>query len=145
MANTRKILTVLLGLMLLLTLSPASPAAAEIKTLGKRCEGTRAERCAWINHDTTNNRVRGYGSVEDKTSGSIAVRVSVTLLKWNYSYDRWEAVSTSVPQTGYEFARAGTNVVNCGDGNLFRADAVWEWNGTDGGTVRSSSVPINLC
>jgi hypothetical protein len=145
MTNARRVLTVLLALSLTLVLSPMSPAAASVKTLGYHCEGVRAVRCAWVNHDTTNNRVRGYGSVRDTTSGSDAVRVSVTLFRWNSSYDRFEPVSSGGPQSDYEFVQAYTGLVTCGDGQVFRADAVWEWNGTDAGVVRSGSAVTSYC
>ena len=145
MTNARRILTVLLAFALALVLTPMSPAAAEVVTRGKHCEGARAVRCAWVNHDTTNNRVRGYGSVRDTTSGTVAVRVSVTLSRWNPSYERWEAVSSGGPQSGYESVQAGTGLVTCRDNQMFRAEAVWEWNGTDGGRVQSTSVVISYC
>ena len=145
MTNARRIRTVLLALSLTLVLSPMSPATASVVTLGKRCEGVSAVRCAWVNHDTTYNRVRGYGSIQDKTSGTDAVRVSVTLARWNPSYERYETVSSSSQASGYEQAQAGTGLVTCADGQMFRAEAVWEWNGTDAGRVRSSAVVIYYC
>jgi hypothetical protein len=145
MTNARRVLTILLALSVTLVLSPMSPAAASVVTLGKHCEGARAVRCAWVNHDTTNNRVRGYGSVRDTTSGTDAVRVSVTLLRFNTSYERFEAVSSGAPQSNYESVQGYTGLVTCGDGQLFRADAVWEWNGTDSGVVRSSASVTYYC
>jgi hypothetical protein len=145
MTNARRVLTILLALSVTLVLSPMSPAAASVVTLGKHCEGARAVRCAWVNHDTTNNRVRGYGSVQDTTSGTDAVRVSVTLLRFNTSYERFEAVSSGAQQSNYESVQAYTGLVTCGDGQLFRADAVWEWNGTDSGVVRSSASVTYYC
>jgi hypothetical protein len=145
MTNARRVLTVLLALSLTLVLSPMSPAAATIKKLGYRCEGARAVRCAWVNHDTTNNRVRGYGSVQDTTSGADSVRASVTLSRWNWSYERWEGVSSGASQSDYEFVQASTGLVTCGDGQMFRAEVVWEWNGTDAGRVLSSSAVIYHC
>jgi hypothetical protein len=145
MTNVRRILTVVFALALTLVLSPMSPASASVVTLGKVCEGARAVRCAWVNHDTTNNRVRGYGSVRDTTSGADAVRVSVTLLRWNTAYERFEGVSSGGPQSNYDFVQAGTGLITCGDGQLFRADAVWEWNGTDSGVVRSSASVTYYC
>ena len=78
MMNVRRGLAVLAALTLSAVLLPTSPASAAVVSLGKVCAGTKAVRCAWFNHDTTNHRVRGYGSVRDTTSGTIGVRVSVT-------------------------------------------------------------------
>ena len=145
MVKVRRMLTVLFALALVVVLSPAPSANAAVVELGKVCAGAKAVRCAWFNHDTTNHRVRGYGSVRDTTSGPIGVRVSVTLLRYNYSIDRWEPVSTGGPVAKYDFAQAGTGLVTCGDNQLFRADVVWEWNGTDGGRISSSATKTTFC
>lgn len=145
MVNARRILTVLFALCLTLVLTPMSPASAAVVTLGKRCEGSTVVRCAWIVHDTTNRQVRGYGSVQDKTSGTDAVRVSVTLARWNPSYERYETVASSPKASGYEQAQAATGAVRCADGQMFRAEAVWEWNGTSSGKVQSSASVVNYC
>lgn len=144
MVNARRILTVLFALCLTLLLTPLSPAAAAV-TLGKRCEGSTVVRCAWVVHDPTTDRVRGYGSVQDKTSGTDAVRVSVTLARWNPSYERYETVGSSPQASGYEQAQAATGLVRCGDGEMFRAEAVWEWNGTDAGRIQSGGAVIHYC
>jgi hypothetical protein len=143
MTNVRRILTVVFALALTLVLSPMSQASASVVTLGKVCGGVRAVRCAWVNHDTTNNRVRGYGSVRDTTSGADAVRVSVTLLRWNSTYERFEGVSSGGPQSDYDFVQAGTGLVTCGDTDLppvvresaqfcCRRIAVGSWQGEPG-------------
>jgi len=49
------------------------------------------------------------------------------------------------PQSDYDFVQAGTGLVTCGDGQTFRADAVWEWSGTDSGVVRSSASVTYYC
>jgi hypothetical protein len=56
-----------------------------------------------------------------------------------------EGVSSGGPSSGYDKAQAGTGLVTCGDGQMFRAQASWEWNGTDVGLVWSSSVVIYYC
>ena len=145
MINIRRTLVALLALAFTLVLTPLSPATAAVVTLGKRCEGTTVVRCAWVVHDPTNNRVRGYGSVQDKTSGTDAVRVSVTLALWNSSYDRYETVSSGPQASGYEQAQAGTGLFTCADGQKFRADAVWEWNSTSAGRIQSSGALIHYC
>ena len=146
MTNVLRVLTVMLALTLAQVSAPTSPAEASVVRLGYHCEGAQAVRCAWVNHDTTNNRVRGYGSLEDKTSGANdAVRVSVTLMRWNFSYDRWEGVSSGGPASGYEYVYAGSGLVTCGDNQTFRADVVWEWNGTDSGVVRSYAAVTYYC
>ena len=145
MVKVRRMLTVLFALALVVVLSPAPPASAAVVELGKVCAGAKAVRCAWFNHDTVNDRVRGYGSVRDTTSAPIGVRVSVTLLRYNYSIDRWEPVSSSGQVDDYDFARAGTDLVRCANGQLFRADVVWEWNGTDGGRISSSATKTTFC
>ena len=145
MTKAMRALTVLLALALAQVLAPTSPAEATIQRLGYHCEGAQAVRCAWVNHDTTYNRVRGYGSVQDTTSGADAVQVSVTLLRWNSSYDRWEAVSSGGPASDYEYVQVGSGLVTCGNDQMFRADVVWQWNGTDAGVVRSGTAITYFC
>ena len=145
MTTVKRILTGLLALSFALVLTPMSPASAAVVTLGKKCEGTTVVRCAWVVHDPANNRVRGYGSIQDKTSGTDAVRVSVTLALWNSSYDRYETVTSSSQASGYEQSTAGTGLFTCADGQRFRADAVWEWNSTSAGRIQSSGALIHYC
>lgn len=145
MISVRRTLTVLLALVLGVVLAPAPSASAALVDLGKVCAGGKAIRCAWVRHDTVNHRVRGYGSIHDTTSPPIGVRVSVTLQRYNYAIDRWEPVSSGGPVAAYDFAQAGTGLVTCGDGQLFRADVVWEWNGTDGGKISSSATKTTFC
>ena len=145
MMTVRRMCTALFALVLVVVLSPTPSASAAVVELGKVCAGVKAVRCAWFNHDTTNHRVRGYGSIRDTTSLPIGVRVSVTLERYNYSIDEWVPVSSGGPATAYEFAQAGTGLVTCGDSQLFRANVVWNWNGTDGGRIYSSATNTTYC
>jgi hypothetical protein len=144
MTTARRVLTGLLTLLLMSLLLPVSPASASVVTLGKRCEGARAVRCAWVNHDTTNNRVRGYGSVTDTTSGPDAVRAYVEL--YRMGGDGWVIASASSDaRSDYDYVQNYTGLVTCRDGDMFKARIRWEWNGTDYGSMDSYTADVHYC
>lgn len=144
MTTARRASTVLLTLLMLLLLLPVSPASAQIVTLGKKCEGARAVRCAWVNLDTTNNRVRGYGSVRDTTSGPDAVRAYVEL--YRLGSEGWVFASSSSGYVdGYEFVQNSTGLNTCRPGDRYKARIRWEWNGTDFGSMDSFTADVPYC
>lgn len=47
----------------------AAGASAEVQTNAYRCYGVEVPRCAWINYDSQNHRVRGYVRITDAAGG----------------------------------------------------------------------------
>jgi hypothetical protein len=144
MITARRVLTFLPALLLVFLQLSGSPAEASIVSLGKKCEGERAVRCAWVNHDTTYNRVRAYGSVQDKTSGPVPVRAYVEL--YQMGPDGWVIVRASSDyRSDYDYVQNWTGLFTCRDGDMFKARIRWGWNGTDYGSMDSYTVDVPYC
>ncbi|WP_129337017.1 hypothetical protein [Cellulomonas endophytica] len=78
-------------LALALVVAPSGPASAAVTTAyqGKSCVGSQVLRCAWINYDSTNNRMRAYGEIRDAAGGSNYDVALYGIWVDEYSAGRW--------------------------------------------------------
>lgn len=121
-------------------LVPATSASAEVyEKQGAWCEnGPNVSRCAWVNVDSTNNRVRAYGTLDDHTSGPDRVQVNVCILE-----NGGGRCATTV---GTDSVTGRSPLISCWNGNSYRAVVYWHWNGhTGAGDVYSWPVQFNVC
>ena len=130
-ALSRRLLPTL-TLSLLLALAAVSPADAEIREYqAYRCVGERAYRCGWLNVDTTNNKVRGYASISDLSSGDVGVVQigTVRLYRASSSNGPWTEIASGNTNAGYEelYDQDRTSLGNCYTGEWYKVEYRWYW------------------
>jgi hypothetical protein len=114
------------ALLAVLVLAGASAAEAEIVERGVICHGDRAWRCGWMHMDTTNNRVRGYASIQDHTTHQDAL-VQISSVRLYRTNNPDGGVWTEVANGGasgwaYDYDRDSTGLATCYVGHWYRVD-----------------------
>lgn len=126
----------------LLLVQAPSPAAAAPVTLGFSCEGVEVTRCAWVNVDGANNRVRAWGHVQDNTSGRPIVSAYVCL------YVNGVRDHCGIVSGGRDSHDVKGELRSCYNGRSYQARVFW-WRGvempTPPGDHKSGVVYPNIC
>lgn len=127
----RVLLTICLGIVF--TVGTVAPASAEVVTIRETCVGAQVIRCAWLNFDTVNQRVRGHVRITD-TAGGGNYDVDVNEIRMQrQSGSAWETLSPVVPHYGFKDTTdtGATALYRCnpnGIPNVYRVRARFVWH-----------------
>lgn len=148
----RALATSVLGLALVGSLPGPASAAVITAHQGQDCTGSQVLRCAYVNLDTTNNRVRAYATVRDVAGGSnYDVGVSTVWID-EYSAGRWvERSFGSLASDGFRTTSdsVSSDLVTCAGGvrsYRVRMEAQWRLAGnTSNGTLETRTSKTYTC
>ncbi|RAY15697.1 hypothetical protein DPM19_07895 [Actinomadura craniellae] len=129
-----------------LVLTPGTAHAYPVEST-RHCMGDQVERCAWINYDPANNRIRGYATVRDvpgRTSYTVDV-FYVRILQCNSQGGNCttEVVNTYNGDAGGSGSSdtGSSGLMQCGYGAVVRAEAGVGWHAP--GEVWTVGLPVS--
>ena len=127
---------------------PSSAYAGYYTQQGYACRGTEAPGCAWINIDTTNQRVRSYGQMTD-IADSHNYNVSIYNIELKVFGVSWQTVTSVCDCDGwFDVTDSGnTGLWNCGGNMETVLQRQWQGYSTGGpetvwsGTINCGAYP----
>jgi hypothetical protein len=146
-ARMKRMAALVVGCVMALTTSlvAATPASAYVFELqGQVCGGSTAPRCAWMNLDSTNNRLRGYGSISDATPARVFVQLRVMVEDRSPTRDSWRVLYITNIQGDWESFTLATGTIPCSNARIYRVTVDWNWNGI-ADRFTSREVRPNIC
>lgn len=131
----------LLASALVATSTGTASAAVVTAHQGKSCAGSAVTRCAWINFDKTNNRMRAYGEVRDVSGGTNYDVKLDTVWVDEYSAGSWierDWVWHSSDGWHGTSDAESTGLLTCSGNRTYRVrmETAWRKAGTTGGGTR---------
>jgi hypothetical protein len=122
-----------------------TPAQAAVVTAhqGKSCAGSEVPRCAWINLDTSNDRMRAYADVRDAAGGGNYDVLLNTVWVDEYTAGRWvERTFVHHSSDGWhtDADLLSANTLTCSGSRTYRVrmEAGWRSAGSTGSGTRET-------
>lgn len=134
-SGRRALAASLLSLVAVAALPGTASAAVVTAHQGKSCSGSAVTRCAWINYDKTNNRMRAYGEIRDASGGTNYDVKLYTVWVDEYTAGRWverDWVHHSSDGWHGTSDAESTNLLTCSGNRTYRVrmDTAWRRAGT---------------